>query len=350
MFIFNRFIIKHHPDFFSLSKEEQDNFKINNLENLEWDFKKFMYKQILDVELKNENDSEKYENLITPEILLLFNTQSTYLRGIGDNYFYLNECMDDNENMLTFNTLYDYDFDNHEFQEQALIDDENFSDKTEKSPYKMRMNFYWARAIIDHKFYYLTLSSAAMYLHSKIEEELQEYIENLIPHEYEEGDDFGQEEKGGFVLDFKINANGKEKELEDLKDYYNFKINNKMYEELQDFFFYNPMNSIWIEETNNESKTDPSLNYIFSDIEVIKNVRFKHWEEDTNKYKKEDFSKLNDIFELFLNKYKEELTDVYNSIMKGTYVSDIKKRKPLKVVATDEFIDDLNKIFNNDED
>ncbi len=61
-----------------------------------------------------------------------------------------------------------------------------------------------------------------------------------------------------------------------------------MYEELQDYFFNNPMNFIWIEEKNNESKTDPTLTYIFSDINVIKDIRFSHWELDTNKYKTEE--------------------------------------------------------------
>ncbi len=349
MFILNRFMTKYHPEFFSLSKEEQDEFKVNNIDELEFKFKKFIYKQILNVDLKNENDVEKYEHLITPEILLEFNTQSTYLRGIGNNYFYLNECFADNESMLTFKTLYDYDFDNHEFQEEALINDDHFKDKKEKSPYKMRMNFYWARAIINNKFHYLTLASAAMYLHSKIEEELQGFIEELIPHEYEEGKDFGNEESGGFVLDFKLNANGKEKELQDLKDYYNFKINNKMYEELQDYFFNNPMNFIWIEEKNNESKTDPTLTYIFSDINVIKDIRFSHWELDTNKYKTEDFSTLNNIFDSFFYKYKQELKSVYDSIVEGTYVSDIKKKQPRKVVASEGFIEDLNKILDDED-
>ncbi len=349
MFVLNRFMTKYHPEFFSLSKEKQDEFKINNIDELESKFKKFIYKQILNVELKNENDAEKYEHLITPEILLELNTQSTYLRGIGNNYFYLNEWFGDNENMLTFKTLYDYDFDNHNFQEEALINEKHFPEKTEKSPYKMRMNFYWARAIINNKFHYLHLASSAMYLHSKIEEELEEFIKELIPHEYEEGKDFGKKESSGFVLDFKLNANGKEKELQDLKDYYNYKLNNKIYDELQDYFFNNPMNSIWIKEQNNESKTDPTLTYIFSDINVIKDVRFSHWEQDTNKYKTEDLSTLNNLFDSFFNKYKQEIKSVYNSIIEGSYVSDIKKKKPLKVVANEGFIDDLNKILDDED-
>lgn len=350
MFVFNRFITKYYPDFFQLSDSEKDQFKTDHYEEMEDNLTLMLYKQLLNISLKNVNDAENYEHLVKDEILLEFNRQRTYLRGIGKNYFHLNEFFAEDENMLTFKTLYDFDLDNHEFQEQATIDDENFPNKTTKELYKMRMNYYWARAIIENDFYYLSLASPGIYLHNKIEEDLREFIEKLIPHEYVEGEDFGRGSDGLFTLDYRIEANGKEKELEDLKDYYNFKISNSLYEDLMNYFFNNPKNKIWIEKSNSNDNTDPHLSYIFSDIDVIKNIRFDNWEEDTKKYITEDFSDLDLIYHKKFEKYKTELELVYNQIMEGTYVSDIKKSKPLRIIASDQALDDLNNIFNDEED
>ena len=348
MFVFNRCITKYYPDFYQLSEKEKDQFKMDNAEEMEDKLTMMLYKQLLNIKLKDIKDAENYEHLIKDKTLLEFNKQRTYLRGIGKNFFHLNEFFADNENMLTFKTLYDFDLDNHEFQESATIEDENFPDKITKEPYKMRMNYYWARAIIENGFYYLSLASPAIYLHSKIEEDLSNFIEQLIPHEYVEGDNFGRAEDGLFTLDYKVNANGKEKELEELKDYYSYKINNKLYEELKDYFFNNPKNKIWLERLNNDDETDPHLNYIFSDIAVIKNISFENWEEDTKKYITEDFNDLDEIYHEKFELYKSELQQIYNQIIEGTYVSDIKKRKPLRVVATDQALQDLENIFNED--
>jgi hypothetical protein len=348
MFVFNRFMTKYYPEYFQLSGNDKDDFKQKHQEEMEPLFQKMLYKHILNIEIKNESNLERYDELVKDDILLEFNKQTTYLRGFGDNFFYLNEFFAENEYTQSFETLYDYDYDNHEFQEKAAIEDDNLKDKTDKDIYTMRLHFYWARAIINNEFTYLCLSSPGIYLHSKIEESLQEYIEELIPHDYTEGDNYGELNDGFFALDYRLDANGKEKELENLTDFYNYRLNNKIFNELKDYFYENKNNKIWIEKSNNANNTDPNINYIFSDIDVIKNIRFKHWQKDTEKYITEDLSILEDIHDIYTKKYKNEILKIYNKIIEGTYVSDIKKNKKLKVVATSEFMNDLNKIIDDD--
>jgi hypothetical protein len=70
----------------------------------------------------------------------------------------------------------------------------------------------WVRLLIHEQFYYATFLSLATYLLDEIESAVDNYINQLIPHDYVDGKNHGNREKGGFLWDMKIDAGG----LEDL--------------------------------------------------------------------------------------------------------------------------------------
>jgi hypothetical protein len=351
MHLFNRFMMKSNNIFFSLSKEKQDEYKIKNQENLEFPLKKFMYKELLNVEFENENDYDDLE--ISEEILLQMNMNSNYLRGIGENYFYLNECFD-KEDMLTFKTLYDYDLDHHNYQEKAFS--EHSSTPTTIEPYRMRLNFRWARGFLNEEdkndeiknnFYYFTLTSLAFHIYEEISVASSDYINKLIPYEYVEGKNHGKKEKGGSIFDYRTSANGLEEQLDELKSR-SYTHLSELYTKIQKEFDDNKKNTIWC--IDKSTKNDPSKYYIFSDQNVIKEIRFAHWQKDTEKFIADDTSILDDIITKETKDVFKFLDKEYKDIMNNHDPKIKKFKKKMNVIISDDAINNLSKISTKKDD
>lgn len=305
-YLFSRFMMKFHPKFFSLSDKDQDSYKIENEDEMRFPFKKFLYSELMGItpapsvlEALDDPDSF-YEDIDLPEdILLKMNSASAYLRGIGPNYFQLNESFAENESILTFPTLYDYDLNEHEFQERAFLEDLEKKEK-EIPPYLMRLSSRWARCYlkekkgdnIENKFYYLVLTTVSSYIYDLLENISMDYIDKLIPNEFVEGPNHGKKENGMILWDMKTDANGLEDVLDDLNSA-NRKYIGDVYSRLKIYFNDNKKNTIWVSDETSEY--DPSKFYIFSDQDVLKSVRFDHWQEDTDKFITEDLSFINDL-------------------------------------------------------
>lgn len=305
-YLFSRFMMKYNSDFFSLSKKEQDSYKIKNEDKMRFPFKQFLYSELMGVTPsasildKSDDPDEFYEDFKLSEATLLkMNSASAYLRGIGPNYFQLNECFADNESILTFPTLYDYDLNEHEFQERAVLED---LEKKEKDipPYLMRLSSRWARCYlkekdgdkVENKFYYLILTTISAHIYDLLDNISMDYIDKLIPHEFVDGPNNGKKESGMTMWDMRTDANGLEDVLDDLNSA-NRKYIGDVYSRLKIYFNDNKKNTIWVSDETSEY--DPSKFYIFSDQDVLKNVRFEHWQEDTDKFITEDLSFITDL-------------------------------------------------------
>jgi len=143
----------------------------------------------------------------------------TLLRGVGENAFFLNESFADGCSLQDFNTLHDYDLDDFNYQQQALKEegDKEGASPYQIKPYRLYLSHHWARFINDGCFYYATISSLRFYLHSEIEEFIREKIDSLIPHTYKEGCHHGESHKGGVRWDMRVDANGLEGQLDELR-------------------------------------------------------------------------------------------------------------------------------------
>lgn len=272
--------MKKHPEFFSLSDEEKDIFKIENNDSLDDSFSIFVYNYLNKTNLSlDELDLFKFSN----ETLYNFNKETCVLRGIGENYFYINENFAEVNSILNFETLYDYDFANHNFQESINNEKENII------PYKMRLTGYFSRAYISNQFHYISLMSPSIYIYDKIDESLFDLINELIPYSIVSKSKKNQ--KSSFS--FKYDAKGKEYILNELKKHSRTLLSS-LYEELIDFFDKNPMSCIW--EIKDSEYLNPHITYIFSDKNLLKKIRFKTFEKDVLEFKTDDISFLEFIF------------------------------------------------------
>ncbi|WP_203434322.1 hypothetical protein [Nitrosococcus halophilus] len=79
---------------------------------------------------------------------------------------------------------------------------------------------YWTRLEIDGVFQYVSLSMAAGHLHGKLKEWGFDKIQELIPYEYVGGPEHGKKEGQGRIWDLRVDAGGREAQLEELQGRY----------------------------------------------------------------------------------------------------------------------------------
>ncbi|MDF0675565.1 MAG: hypothetical protein P0120_14680 [Nitrospira sp.] len=233
-----------------------------------------LLKALFGLRAKTDGDLAKISNQFGDEAHLVFNRAWLPAAGVGEDYFFLNEYMDDDKTLLDFETLYDYDHDDHGFQEQAR---KNQTPDYIIKPYRGALYYSWARLLIDGAFHYASLCMAAGYVYSHIDEFGQEKFASLIPHRYVKAKDHGKREGQGTIFSQRIDAEGKEPQAEELQrrlwDYLSTRFDALLTE-----FDGHARKAVYLEDVSRQH--DPHMNFIFSDKTALQAVRFRHFMSD----------------------------------------------------------------------
>lgn len=120
---------------------------------------------LLDINCRTNEINEVWNNLELSNLNQL-NWARLLTTGIGEDYVYLNECMAEGKTLLDFPTLYDYDYADYLFQEEARKRD--FTDY-KGIEYYIYQHPSWVRLLIQQRFYYATFTSLATYVLDDIE-------------------------------------------------------------------------------------------------------------------------------------------------------------------------------------
>lgn len=299
--LFEKFMLKVDPSFFSKTKIDQDLFLIEKHDELSNDYDNYLYENLFNLKYSNEIELEPYD-------VFQYNQGACYFNGIGENYFFLNESFGENENQLTFKTLYDYDYDDHHYQERAIMS--HNPNKKEIAPYSIRFFARWARVFFKENnrdvFYYLILNSAAYYICNKLEEHSINLINKLIPN----NTDWDFEDN--LELSIYTNANGREDDLDELKRE-SHKIVNEAFTQVQERFNSEKYNCVWLKYDNSISH-DPSIEIILSDQFVCQKINFDTFQKDIETHSTDDFSILDNIENEFKLIVEKQLMEVYNNL------------------------------------
>lgn len=295
MDIIKHFFAEHYPHYANLSVDAQERFRIDHLDKLNDQFKVYFQSNVIQFDFKNEEEEGDYYDQ-HPEITLLYNGLTTQLRGVGENSFYLNEFLADDKDILSYRTLFDYDYEDHVFQEMAHIEtrldhpcpdtpEPTEQDMMEISPYRMRLNANWARCWLKGegkpKFYYILLNSLIYEIESVVEDHMSDLIDKLIPNELIPGPNHGKRSRNDMVRwNMVWDAKGREKELDAMKKSM-WGYQRRLFSELAVRFDESPQSKIWLlqDEHEEESKT-----FIASDKYVLQKVEIKRFEESIQPY------------------------------------------------------------------
>jgi hypothetical protein len=175
-----------------------------------------LLKTLFGIDVRTQERMEQRLDKFSDEQYLTLNSTLLTLTGIGEDRFWLNESLGE-KTLLDFETLHDYDYDDYCFQQKA--NQEAFPDYRPR-PYRGSLDCAWARLFIDGQFHYATLSMAAAYVFRAFEDAGSELIRELIPFEYVDGNKHGKRKGKGWIYDQRIDADGFEPQLEELKDRY----------------------------------------------------------------------------------------------------------------------------------
>jgi len=299
-----------------------------------------LLKSLLGIHCTAENASEKWNELPISRLDNL-NWAKLLTAGIGDDYIFLNESMAENRSLLDFNSLYDFDYDDYLFQEQA--NKKEFKDYKARDYYALRFS-RWARLIINDQFYYATLYSLAGYLIDEIEDKSHDYIAQLIPHKYVEGKENGKQVKGGFRWDMQADAGGKEKQLEELKSRWYRYTQQRWLELSEEFTQTSP--AIFIEDINQNGELNRI--FIFNNEDALKQVRWKHFLADCEPLIA-DFADVTKRAELEVARAETYLQEEHKDIMKNFDPKVVKLKKKMKAVVAPGAFDGLIEDDTGDE-
>ena len=275
-----RAVMRANPAYFRWSLEQQERYRLTMPEDQAFLIEQQLFKELFNIEIRNEKDAEDACDAFGQKEFLRYNATILPIKGIGEDCFFLNEYFGE-RTLLDFETLYDYDLDDYLFQEKAR--EQDIADHVSK-PYRGALYLVWARLFVEQQFTYATLSCAAGYIFSQTDQYGHDLIDELIPHRHVHGRDHGKREDVGYVFDLRVEADGKEDQLDELRARF-FRYQIDRYDELLDFWDQEALGSAYILADNHDD--DPNLAFVFSDKTAMQQIRFRHFLRDSRAIERE---------------------------------------------------------------
>lgn len=333
-----RAIIKVNPDYYAWSIEKQEQYGVTLSDEDRFRLDQSILKSLFGVIVTEHNEMKTFFDELDDQKYLVYNSTILPLTGIGENKFFMNEYFADDDNLLNYQTLYDYDYSDHNFQESARLE-ENRDYK--KRQYIIGLNYLWCRLIIENKFYYGTLCSVPYYLMDQINDLGFDKIHEFMPHKYVSTKEHGKRTNQGFIYSMRLDANGLERQVEELTDRL-YKFMHRKFETWQnECSMENP--AAYLIDTSTED--DPFKVFIFNNSQAIRSIHFKSFMQDCSKIlgdtKNLDEKIKRERDELFLF-----LKEQYDDVMNNFDPTVIRMRKKMKILVHEQASDFF---FNRDD-
>tara|TARA_R110001599_G_scaffold219808_1_gene418131 strand:- start:124 stop:1173 length:1050 start_codon:yes stop_codon:yes gene_type:complete len=335
--IVKRLLMRIDPLFFTYDKSKQDKERQSYYHQYDDMITEFLFKHVFKIEFEKGVDNE---DKLSKEQLDVFNAYLTSLIGIGENSFIYNEYQPKDFNLSKYPTLYDYDLEEFNYQQNARK--EHFEGNYNEMPYRLYLNSNWSR-LLDQKgcFYYSTQSSLSHYLVHKLYEHAAERVDQLIPHDFVEGPNHDKETEGGIIWDFKTDAHGLEAQLEELEARYE-KYLNQLSQEMNETFHDDSECAVYFERSTIDD-VEPRWDIIIKNAQTAKNISFQTYLKDCEKYLKPN-EELEDLYQQKLEKLYAFIDENYQDVMEN-FDSKVKRfKRKIDVIIAPEALEDLDRM------
>ena len=326
--------------YYAWTAQEQEYFRATMNDEVQRKIQCVLLGSLLDIKCSTEEVDELWHDIPFSNLNQL-NWARLLTTGIGEDYIYLNECMEEGKSLLDFPTLYDYDYADYLFQEETRKRD--FSDYKGGDYYAYR-HPSWVRLLIKGQFYYSTFTSIATYTFDEIESSGNETICQLIPHEYVDGKNHGKQEKDGFIWDMKIDALGQEAQLDELTSRW-YVYQQERCLALSETNVHRPP-AVYINDKNWDD--DPHLFFIFANEATLKQIRWTHFLSDCEPLMA-DFATLEELLAGEIERATSWLLENHRDIQDNFDPKVVKFKKKRKIIMSKSALEDLSKIDADDE-
>lgn len=327
-------------NYHALPLNEQERFRVTMDEKFRDKIRQVLLECLLDIKCAIKDIDRIWEDMPSPELIVL-NWASLLTSGIGEDFIYLNEYMQEGKSLLDFTTLNDYDYDDYQYQEEAKQRD---FPEYKGSEYYAFKHPPWVRMLIHEEFYYATFTSLATYLTDAIDVAGSDYINELIPHEYIEGKDHQKREDTGFLWDMKIDAAGQEGQLDELNSRW-YHYTQERWLELSKLFCDLPP-AVYTQDADWDD--DPHRFFIFNNAGTLRKIRWRNFLSDCEPLMAK-FLEVSIQLAREIKNAKIWLAIQNEDIMKNFDPNIVKFRKKKKIVMSAQFMVDMNRIHSGDE-
>lgn len=209
-----RAVMTLRPEFFSWSIEERERFAAHLSRPDRTTLERVLLKELFGIVLETEQQVDEAIDDLDRDRQDVLNAAVLPFFGIGEDSFFLNEHFAEDDSLLNYETVADWDRADFDFQERARKeDDPGYRGRR----YLGYLYCGWARLFVDDRFTYANLSMAAAHVHMKADSHATDVIGALIPHRYVPGKEHGQRVAGGYRWDMRPDAGGREAELDELR-------------------------------------------------------------------------------------------------------------------------------------
>jgi hypothetical protein len=337
-----RLLMRIDPLFFTYDKSKQE--KVRQPYYYEHDdlITEYLFKHVFEIEYEKGMENE---DKLSKEQLDLFNAYLTALTGFGENSFVYNEYQPKDFDLSLYASLYDYDFEEFNFQQNAR--NEHSDGEIVERPYRLYLNSNWARLLDEQGyFYYSTQSSLSNYLYDKLYEHASDRMDQLIPHDFVDGPDNGKKTKGGYLWDVKLEAYGLEAQLDELKDRYRDYLN-RVLDEMNEAFYQDSECAVYYERSTINDE-EPRLDVIIKNAQTAKNISFQSYLKDCEKYLK-PYKELEELSQQELEKLDTFINENYQDVMENFDPKVKRFKRKMDVIIAPEALKGLTSIRDEEE-
>ena len=328
-------LIAANAHYYAWTTQERERFRATMDEDARRRIQCVLLDELHDFKCPTDEVDEVWDNMPLADLNRL-NWARLLTTGIGEDYIYLNECMAEGKTLLDFPTLYDYDYADYLFQEEARKRD--FTDY-EGIEYFAYQHPSWVRLLIQDQFYYATFTSLATHVLDEIESAGNEIIEQLIPHKYVEGENHGNQEKGGFVWDVRIDAKGQEIQLDELtRRWYGYQ--RKRWLALSESNVPR-LPAVYVHDKDWDD--DPHRFFVFTNERTLKQIRWCHFLSDCGPLQAE-YAEVEKLLAEEIGRANDWLVRNHRDIQKNHDPTVIRFRKKRKILMAGSALNDLRRI------
>ena len=105
--------------YYAWPEKQQERFRATMSEKARNKVQRVLIKCLLGIKCSPQELSDTWDDIPLSKLNMI-NWANLLTQGIGEDYIFLNEYMAEGKCLLDFSTLYDYDYNDHLFQEEAM--------------------------------------------------------------------------------------------------------------------------------------------------------------------------------------------------------------------------------------
>jgi len=329
-------LIAANKSYYSWSAEQQEAFRANMDVTTQKKVGSVLLNSLLGIKCAPEDVSDKWSEIPVSKVNSL-NWAKLLTTGIGDDFIYLNDFIAEDKSLLSFTRLYDYDYYYYLLKEQ--VNKEEYKNYKARDYYALQYS-HWIRLLINNQFQYASLCSLAEYLIEEIHDIASDYINQLIPHSFNEG----EQEKGGGHRGVQIEAAGKEKQLEELFTRWIKYTEDRWFELSKEFSDLAP--AVFRMEQDHDGT--PIQLFLFNHSEALKQVRWRTFIADCELLNAEHTT-IAELKEREITNVCSFLKESLQDIMKNYDPKVVKLEKKMKIIVVPELLDKLTEEDSGDD-